>query len=280
MQELYLEELANLSGYRLKVFDLEDANDIIAWEFQSLATTFLEKVGTAVNTKYGEAVQVFFRFVKKDSSILEEEDVHALDAWVVPLHNKHECQFAIFLSVAMLRGIISLFTAVAVGPQEVMGGISEQTITEKFESDIYPYTAASLVFILLHEWVHIVQAHIPFLYSKKYMNSRKQALLSLHLIKPVPVSNLRSSRNQLRIHRSMEIDADLMALGIIMHFLEEKMPLLYDNVNINQPYVFGKSIAIVTRLLEQWRRTVSKEAYDPTTAYHPHPDVRRIFFIS
>lgn len=79
----------------------------------------------------------------------------------------------------------------------------------------------------------------------------------------------------------MEIDADLLALGLILQFISTHSSgtlFLYAGDEMNDPHTFGEAIAIVIRLLEQWRRVVAKSKYNPTETVHPHPDVRYVFF--
>lgn len=273
-------DLAERFGYRLKTFDEDDANDLIAKDFSFRANRFLSAYITYPVPQYRSPVEIHFRFVEIKPSTYSVS--HGLEAWTAPLFGSGKHAFVIFLSINLLRGISDVCTAMVVGAERLIAGVTEQDMEQRFEKEIYPRIAASLTFIFLHELAHIVRAHIPFFYQEKYNKHKQKEGLCFYLIQNSLLSeHPHSEAEKIRVHRSMEIDADLLAIGLVLQFVtthKAGTPFLYEEAEMNDPQMFGEAIAVVTRLLEQWRRVVSQTTYSASETLHPHPDVRYVFF--
>lgn len=218
-----LDQLAHLYGYRMHKFSEEDANDIIALDFQQKSNMMLKQYSKFPFRQYGESgVHMHLRIVER-KQISEQQ--HGLDAWVAPLFDKDKHAFAIYLSIGLVRGISEVFTAMAVGPEKLISGIVSQDMEEHFQNYIYLRITSALTFILLHETAHILRAHIPFYYQERYARGRKNARLSFHLIEST--EGTESFMRSARVHRSMEIDADTLAIGLIHEFLSMRTRLVF-----------------------------------------------------
>lgn len=271
-------DLAHEYGYRLKTFNEDDANDLIAQEFQQWAARFIDQHLGESSRIYGDIIYIHFRFVEKDPFFLRAEEDHAIEAWVRRFDDTSCHIFGIFVSMAMVRSIFDVFTAMVLGPEVIKRGVTEEDMAKNFETGIYPFVVAALIFVMLHELSHVIRAHIPFVCRDNFASRAGLSQLTFHMVNPRSINEIPLSRESwVRLHRSMEIDADLIAIGLIIEFLSSGIEF-YSGKLMNQPFVFGQAVAIMSRLLEQWRRAVSNDKYEPHISIHPHPDIRYVFF--
>lgn len=278
-----IKQLAAERGFQLLKSDGSDADAIIATDFAEAARRFLEPYSGYSFTPYRSPVRIYFHFVEPMK--MQLPDRHSLDAWVSPVFGEKTHSFVIFVSISLLRSISQVLMSMAVGPMALVNGVTQQQLEQHFPTYVLPRSRAALTFIFLHELSHVVRAHIPFFYTKQYSENWSEERLSFHLIEKSRANITRPGRKlgDIRVHRSMEIDADLLAIGLIHENLSNPATanrFLFDGRENNDPGMFGHAIAIVTRLLEQWRRSVSGIRYSPRTAWHPHPDIRNIFVSS
>lgn len=257
--------------YQISVFSEEDANYIIANDFQQRANQLLQSHAQETISKYGGPIQVRLHFVDKIRQKPLEE-AHGLDAFVAPGVDLTSHSFYIFISMDLIRGLTSLFSHLVVGPPNSSKLLPETVILTHFNA-IYGRVFSSLVFIFFHEYAHILRGHLPFLFPGQY----RKGLLSLHegidqspLIPPPLV----------HLHRVTEIDADLLALGLLNELLATKAldeAFGFPAVKLQDPIQFGESIYILMRVMEVWRQTIKTGIYDSQRAMHPHPDIRQLF---
>ncbi|MCI4669678.1 MAG: hypothetical protein MRZ79_16200 [Bacteroidia bacterium] len=270
-----LTKTAGIYEYQLADFQEEDAYDIIAKDFQERANTFLDRFNGQQIGRYKGRVDVHVQFVEP----LPGAETKGFDTFVAPLIFSQENGFGIFISVKMLRSIVSIFNFLLAGPNKGGEGISKEEVDTNFQ-EVYTLTFSSLVYILMHEYSHVLRAHIPYLDSDAYRKASSGLKLAMH-----EGENLSSdvSANYIRLHRSMEVEADLIALGLIVEMLsneEMEAAFLLPNAELNDPEVFGKSIFLLMRLMELWRQTLSSQTYDAAKNGHPHPEIRQLFLDS
>ena len=248
---------ASDEGYQLVRLNKKYEIHSFALNFASWANEFLQQMPQPF-LQYDKKLISYFRFVEPD--VTGKSD--GLDAWVSPVFVSGKHVFVIFISLDIVRGVAELFM--------------EMKENQKHARAL---TTASLIFVFLHEWSHIVKAHIPFFFARKYSMLTNENL-SFHLIKTGDTRKKTEVKlARIRVHRSMEIDADLLAINLINQFLSApklKSPL-YQGPLLSNPAIYGEAIAVMTRLMEQWRRNRSKTRYDPLTDPHPHPDIRYLF---
>jgi len=251
-----IKEVASDEGYRLARFNKKNNIHAIAQDFEKWAKGFLQEMPQPF-LQYDKKLETYFRFVE----LIAPGTSDGMDAWVSPIFVPNKHSFVIFVSLEMLRGV------------------SDKLIEMKGEKKhLFPLLAASFSFIFLHEWSHIVKAHIPFLFTSEY--KKEQRKISFHIVKSRSTQVKTPRRlTEIRIQRAMEIDADLMAITLINQFLAGSLPIspLFKGPFMNNAAIYGEAVAITTRLLEQWRRSRSGLKYNSKTGEHPHPDIRYLF---
>jgi hypothetical protein len=259
-------------GYRICCFDEEDANHIIALDFQERVRDFLQVLSSDAFPNYSKPVEISFYFV---SGI--EEKALDLDIFVTPVSKPNYHAFCIAIPIKVVGHLTTIFTALEVGPNKVEAGLSPSDIDEFIFRKIYHRTFAALVYSFLHEFSHIRLAHIPFLSPKKYNFNTDLERLSLgQLTKP---TGLPKSRRMCRLHRAIEIDADLLAIQYIIEFVTSNNLgkfFQFSSESVDDPVLFGSSLYIFMQVLELWRQTINGAEYSPD-CFHPHPDIRSIF---
>jgi len=256
-------------GYRLRAFSGDDANDIIAEDFQRTANHFLAVQCAQTLPRYPSDIAVSLHFVDPLYTHFD-----GFDVLVVPTGEVDRHHFAILISMGILRGLTSAYASLAADPADLLSGTAAGSINDRFETQIYPQVSAALIFMLFHEFGHVLRGHLPYFFGTDY---RLAAGNAFHLIasqtEAIPLSAVRT-------HRAMEIDADLLALGLMLYFFTDKelnKDQLFPPLLLRDASLAGEAVYILMRLLELWRREKTKRPYDPALAMHPHPDVRHIF---
>ena len=86
--------------------------------------------------------------------------------------------------------------------------------------------------------------------------------------------------DSINLQRCLEIDADLLALGLLIELLSNEEladSFLFPYPQMNDPHRFGQSVYLLMRMLELWRQSLAKRPYHSASAAHPHPEIRQLF---
>lgn len=267
-----LSKTAAIYGYRLASVSEEDAHAIMAKDFQERAYSFLSRFNGQESEKYRGQIHVHVSFVEP----LAASGKQGFDVFVAPLLFRKHHEFGVFISMMVLRGINTLLNYLVAGPTGSLHGLSEAEIEKNFP-EVYRLSFAALVYILMHEYAHVLRAHIPYSNPKLYQGPSPAMALAMHEGENLPSD---ASHTRIRLHRSMEIEADLIALGLIVELLsneEIEGGFLSPNAELNDPAAFGQSIFLLMRLMELWRQTLASEPYEAGMNGHPHPEIRQLF---
>ena len=270
-----LSQTASIYGYQLASYSDEDAHEIVAKDFQRRANSFLQEFNGQYAQKYRGPIHSYVHFVTP----LPSHETKGFDTFVAPLLFRKGHEFGVFISMKILRGIQPIFTYLELGPEKTMKGLLEADFSHNFEK-VYHFTFASLVYILMHELSHVLRIHIPYLHPQTYQKANAKLALAMHEGENLSAS---STPDKIRLHRSMEIEADLVGIGLIVELLsndEMERAFLWANDEFDDPAIFGQAIFLLMSLLELWRQTVSKEPYQAQTNGHPHPEIRQLFIDS
>ena len=259
-------------GYQQTSFDNDNANHLIAKDFYERAMFFLDALGDIEFPNYADPVEITFQIV----SPIDERSL-GLDIFVTPILSTESNAFCIAIPVNVVSHLTTIFTTVELGPDKVEAGVTDTDIDDVVFRKIYLLTFASLSYAFFHEFAHIRRAHIPFLYPHKYQTRNRASKLALgQLSNP---GNQNKSTETFRLHRGIEIDADLLAIQYLMEFVREEnfsKFFSFESNEMNHPELFGASIYIVMQLLELWRQSINGVQFTKSGP-HPHPDIRAIF---
>ncbi|MDQ1087110.1 hypothetical protein [Siphonobacter sp. SORGH_AS_1065] len=269
-----LDAVARGYGYSLHEFTDEDANDIIAVDFQRKANDFLSKHCSGFFSIYNGRIYVEVAFVEPGP-----EKILGIEILVVPVDNSTVHCFAIFISIKALVGISSLFASLSLGPERINSEEKSRFINERFASELFPKIIAALTFIFFHELAHILRGHLPYFLKDEYWTNGGDRKVAFHLIN----EDVEPNWTKRATIRALEMDADLVAFGLFLELFnhpelintELVPPELFRNISLA-----GEAVYVLIRLLEVWRRESSQEPYDPDNTPHPHPDIRQIFYES
>lgn len=264
----------------IKALSDDDADEIIGLYFQGQINSLLATLNNNTFSKYGDnKVEVFFEFIKRDT-LEEDEDPPGFDVFVVPIAalEQPHC-FAVFISTELITSLTKIHSTIELGPEVALETLSVKEVEALFRV-VFPRVFSTLTFLFFHEYGHVMQAHFPFLFPQRYENPAKKSFLSLHQIK---TSNDAIKLNQTRLHRAIEMDADLASISLIVRFLSmesAEAPDFFLKEIIEEPEIIGESISILIGVMELWRKTFSVTPYSKERVLHPHPDIRQIFLSS
>lgn len=258
-------------GYQQASFDDDDANHVIAMEFCERVTFFLEALGDIEFPNYLDTVEIDFQIVSPTNS----ENL-GLDIFVTPVSSVDSNAYCIAIPINVISHLTAVFTAIELGPHRIENQVTDADIDEHTFQRVYLLTFASLSYAFFHEFAHIRRAHIPFLYPDKYKNSSNAGKIALGQL------SILGSQNEdevFRLHRSVEVDADLLAIQYLMEFVRQEnfsKFFSFDSNEMDSPELFGSSVYIMMQLLELWRQSIHGIAFSKNGPY-PHPDIRAIF---
>lgn len=184
----------------------------------------------------------------------------------------------LLLAKPLLADLYFILSAVQLGPKNITAPDRDSVITkldtawmnQDAQRRTLDLTAIAVEFIFLHELAHAFRGHIPFL--------RHASTASVQMLCEIGSETSLGSPASL-LQQAIEIDADLLALGIALHYASRKTSAT-ELFEVIDPSIYAKDLGFVLgllfRLFELWRRTAQGPQYLKQTATHPHPDVREV----
>ena len=194
---------------------------------------------------------------------------------------KDSFNYWILISRSLVHDLYFLLAAVELGPSRFIVKNNEGTashvdvrapdfLASGDAAEPLRLTCVALEFVFLHELAHAIRGHIPYLQQKSVLP--RACLCEIGALAD-------TSPSVPQLHQAVELDADLTALAIQLHYASrgKRASSIVDSGNAKD-YArrLGFSLGVVFRAFELWRRDLRGAAHDPLDATHPHPDVREV----
>lgn len=189
-------------------------------------------------------------------------------------------EYWITFSRSLIEDLYFIFAAVSLGPSQFFrqqgSGPSYLDVRDpgflvSSEADeSLQLTSVAIEFIYFHELTHAIRAHIPYLQARGVLDRACLCEIGAHATEnpSLPI-----------VHQAVELDADLTALGIQLHFAsagQRASSIVGTDDPANYCKRLGFALGVVFRVFELWRRDLRGVPFNPEKATHPHPDVREI----
>jgi hypothetical protein len=189
-------------------------------------------------------------------------------------------EYWILLSRSLIRDLYFIFAAIELGPSRLLrrtgDGLAYIDVRDPAflvsgeAEEPLRLTSVALEFIYLHELTHAIRGHIPYLEERGLLDRACLCEIGAHATDTPTLPE---------IHQAVELDADLTALGIQLHYASAGQRAC-SIVEVEDPQAYcrrlGFALGVIFRVFELWRRDLRGVPFEPAKSTHPHPDVREV----